>query len=192
MGPSLVAEATVRADTAGLLEWMASLAVILYTTMGSGGSFTFSTFSGFSKVYMSAVVSYLAFGFYYIPYIARFWSPNKFVDRLRYEGTRAVDVDDEQRQRSHRAYQQATQIASRLGVRTTVSPEPRLSARGKALIFASCALAVIAFLSPTLFPQMVVALSASGLMMLPFYIGIVFLLISSITGSWRFLYKMMF
>lgn len=173
-----------------LLLSMVSLVVMLYATMSASGAPLGGTLSGFGKLYAMTVVCYLLFGTFYVPYVARFWTPNRHVDRLRYEATKVVDIDEEQRRRSLQAYRQASQLATRLGATKTVSPEPRLSVRGKALILASCALAVMAFLSPSLFPQMVVSLSEIGLMMLPFYIGVVFLLITTIGGSWRFIYKM--
>lgn len=176
---------------AGIFLSLLSLALMLYAALSSPEGTVLALFSGFGKAYVAVTAGYLLFGLAYVPFVLRFWDPNRHVDKRCYEATRAVEIDQEQQKQSIAAYQRAAQLASRLGRKQMVSPEPRLSARGKALVFASCALAVLAFLSPSLFPQLVVRLNDSGLMMLPFYIGMVFLLITTVGGSWKILYKMM-
>jgi len=172
----------------GLLA-LSALLFMFYAAMSSPDSM--GTFSNFGKVFVVIVLAYLGFALAYIPYVAHYWDPNRRVDRGSYEASKARDVDDEERLRSLKEYRRATRIALKLGSEGASSSEARLSLRDKVLIIASCALAILAFLSPTLFPSMVAVLNESGLMMLPFYVGVLFLLITTIGSSWRILYKFM-
>ena len=108
------------------------------------------------------------------------WDPNRRIDKSSYDGARAQHLDRKALTESTLEYEAAAKVSS-IKIKSPRRIELSLSTKLIMSIFATCGL--VAFLSPSLFPEIISDLNNRGFMMLPFYVGLGCFLLSMISPA---------
>ena len=120
----------------------------------------------------------------FIPYVLRYWDPNRQVDRSSYDAAPPHAVPQLAQLHSRLRYEAAARVSDQLLAQADT--RGKISTRTKVIIGASLLLAALCALMPVGLPGMFSNLYEQGLMMLPFYLAAAFLAIGALGASWQF------
>ena len=151
---------------------------VLFSSEGTG-----NMGSVFASVLDKTLLYFLLLGIGSIAYFIwtfLIWDPNRKVDRSSYEGARTKQVDRNALTESTLEYEAAAKVDAG-PVKKTKRVMVSLGVKIVMSILATCGL--VAFLSPSLFPEMISELNNRGFMMLPFYIGVGCFLLSMVSPA---------
>lgn len=125
----------------------------------------------------------------YFAYLHWIWDPNKDVDTKSYEAASPESVCPEDAITAASQYEAAARLTREVEMpqKHFFRPLTSLSWTQKSVMLAGIVIGVGSFIAPALSPDLALELASRGLTMAPFYLGVGFMLIAAVSGSWQYL-----
>lgn len=137
---------------------------------------------GYAGVVAIAAAAYKA-------YLHWIWNPNEDVDTESYEASMPHEVCPEDAISAASQYEAAARKVAEVELPESpqVHPWAMLSMTKKLIILAGMIAGAGTLIAPAMSPDLACTLAQRGMTMLPFYMGVVFMLTSALCGSWQFI-----
>lgn len=134
---------------------------------------------GFSVVAVTLKAAWLYFG----------WNPNKDVDTESYEAASPQQVCPQDVVSSISQYEAATRVLAekQLPRRRVENPWKSMGPKKKSAVIFGLLLGLFSLSAPAMSPDLAFTLARNGMTMLPFYMGLVFILSAALGGSLQLL-----
>ena len=129
----------------------------------------------------------------YSVYLRWFWNPNYEVDTESYEAATPHEVLPDDAIHAASQYEAATKLAREVVLprKSFVNPWTAMSRTQKGVVILGILAGLCSLLVPALSPELALNLAQRGMTMLPFYLGVTFMLGAAVCGSWKYLdYKL--
>jgi len=125
----------------------------------------------------------------YAVYLRWIWNPNREVDTQSYEAAVPQEIRAEDFVSAASQYEAATRTVAEVELprRRLANPWETLSMPKKVLIGLGAFGGACSLVAPVLSPELALNLAQRGMTMLPFYVGVAFLLSATLCGSWQFI-----